>query len=312
MKQWHSLWLSEWPTWVTMMDSIFTFGCSLSYGADHKSTNNNTKPSSETYTNILAEHYGLKHYNFSVNGHSNQDIARQVFIGTKFQQENKLNPVYWIGWTKYKHLGLAHQIGKNKSEEWPYVKVHNEIIQDSGNEELLKWAKDVYKSVDKMSRFVLSLNTIMQVNSFLKNKGINAINTFNCTSWKTECIPSNYFIKDTKNPRECLIDDWMEKNTVDFDKDPHYELRGLKVGKSGSSFKTFDPYLRELYNEIKKFNWYEWGSDDLGFQMWCRNNNLGLYPEENQNISTWHPDEKAHHEAAKKIINSNTIGELLK
>lgn len=293
------------------MDSIFTFGCSLSYGADHKSTNNNTKPSSETYTNILAEHYGLKHYNFSVNGHSNQDIARQVFIGTKFQQENKLNPVYWIGWTKYKHLGLAHQIGKNKSEEWPYVKVHNEIIKDSGNEELLKWAKDVYKSVDKMSRFVLSLNTIMQVNSFLKNKGINAINTFNCTSWKTECIPSNYFIKDTKNPRECLIDDWMEKNTVDFDKDPHYELRGLKVGKSGSSFKTFDPYLRELYNEIKKFNWYEWGSDDLGFQMWCRNNDLGLYPEGDQNISTWHPDEKAHHEAAKKIINSNTIGELL-
>ena len=282
------------------MDSIFTFGCSLSYGADHKSTNNNTKPSSETYTNILAEHYGLKHYNFSVNGHSNQDIARQVFIGTKFQQENKLNPVYWIGWTKYKHLGLAHQIGKNKSEEWPYVKVHNEIIKDSGNEELLKWAKDVYKSVDKMSRFVLSLNTIMQVNSFLKNKGINAINTFNCTSWKTECIPSNYFIKDTKNPRECLIDDWMEKNTVDFDKDPHYELRGLKVGKSGSSFKTFDPYLRELYNEIKKFNWYEWGSDDLGFQMWCRNNDLGLYPEGDQNISTWHPDEKAHHEAAKK------------
>ena len=190
--------------------------------------------------------------------------------------------------------------------------MHNEIIKDSGNEELLKWAKDVYKSVDKMSRFVLSLNTIMQVNSFLKNKGINAINTFNCTSWKTECIPSNYFIKDTKNPREGLIDDWMEKNTVDFDKDPHYELRGLKVGKSGSSFKTFDPYLRELYNEIKKFNWYEWGSDDLGFQMWCRNNNLGLYPEENQNISTWHPDEKAHHEAAKKIINSNTIGELLK
>ena len=294
-----------------MIDSIFTFGCSLSYGADHKSTNSNTRPSEDSYTNIIAKHYNIKHYNFAVNGHSNQDIARQIFIGTKFQQDKKLNPVYWIGWTKYKHLGLAHPIGKNKSEEWPYVKVHNELIKNSGDQQLYKWAKDVYKSVDKMSRFVLSLNTILQVNSFLKNKGVKAINTFNCTSWKTECTPSNYFVKDIKNPRECLIDDWIEKHTKDYDKDPHYILRGLKIGKSGASYKTFDPYLEQLFNEIKSFDWYEWGADDLGFQMWCRNNDLGLYPEGDQNISTWHPDEKAHHEAAKKIINSNTIGGLL-
>lgn len=312
MKQWHSLWLSEWPTWVTMMDSIFTFGCSLSYGADHKSTNNNTRPSDDTYTNIIAKQYNLKHFNFAVNGHSNQDIARQVFIGTKFMQENDLAPIFWIGWTKYKHLGLTHPIGKDKCEEWPYVKVHNELIKNSGNEELYEWSKDVYRSVDKMSRFVLSLNTVLQVNSFLRNKGIKVINTFNCTSWKTECTASNYFVRDDSNKRECLLDDWMEKHTENFDTDPHYKLRGLKVGRSGLSYKTFDPYLTQLYKEIKTFSWYEWGEDDLGFQMWCRNNNLGLYPEENQNISTWHPDEKAHHEAAKKIINSNTIGELLK
>ena len=64
-----------------------------------------------TWPNIVAKHYNLQHYNFSVNGHSNQDIARQVLIATNIQKEKKLNPIYWIGWTKYKHLGLAHYNG---------------------------------------------------------------------------------------------------------------------------------------------------------------------------------------------------------
>ena len=46
--------------------------------------------------------------------------------------------------------------------------------------------------------------------------------------------------------------------------------------------------------------------------MWCRDNDLGMYPEKTQNISTWHPDEKAHQEAAKKIINSSIMGDILK
>ena len=44
---------------MTKHDSIFTFGCSLSYGADHKSTNNNVRPSDDAYTNIVAKHYNL-------------------------------------------------------------------------------------------------------------------------------------------------------------------------------------------------------------------------------------------------------------
>ena len=294
------------------MSRLFTFGCSLMYGADHKSTKNNTRPSNEAYTNLVADHYNLKHYHFSVNGHSNQDIARQVFIATKFQEENNLNPIYWIGWTKYKHLGLTHPIGKNKTRDWPHVRVHNELIKDSKDEDLHKWAKDVYKVVDKMSRFVLSVNTVLQVNSFLKMKGLEAINSFNSATWKTECTPSNYFIKNTKEPIENLLEDWVEQKTKKFDKDYRYVTRGMIVGKSGNSYKTFDPYLESLWQEIKKFKWFEWGIDDLGFQMWCRDNDLGMYPEKTQNISTWHPDEKAHQEAAKKIINSSIMGDILK
>ena len=296
---------------MTKHDSIFTFGCSLSYGADHKSTNNNVRPSDDAYTNIVAKHYNLQHYNFSVNGHSNQDIARQVLIATNIQKEKKLNPIYWIGWTKYKHLGLAHPIGKDKTLQWPYVRVHNELIGNSNNDEIQKWAKDVYRVIDKMSRFVLSANTVLQVNSMCKMKGITVINSFNSATWKTECTPSNYHIQDKMPGREILIEDWFEKYTEEFDKNYNYVINGTKVGKSGKSYKTFDPYLRLLWQEIKQFKWFEWGADDLGFQMWCRDNNLDMYPEKNQNISTWHPDEKAHHAAAKKIINSNTIGELI-
>lgn len=295
-----------------MIDSLFTFGCSLSYGADHVSTNGNTRPSDDCYTNLIAKRHDLKHYNFSVNGHSNQDIARQVFIGTKMQSENNLNPIYWIGWTKYKHLGLAHPIGKGKSDGWPYLRVHSELIGNSGDSELQKWSKAVYKNVDKMSRFVLSLNTVLQVNSFLKMKGIRVINTFNSASWKTECQPSNYFIKKTKSNNECLIDDWMEKHSSKFDNNYRYILNGTKVGISGNTYKTYDPYLTQLWEEVKRFEWFEWGPDDLGFQMWCRDNGLGMYPEQDQNISTWHPDEDAHKMAADKIINSNIIGDIKK
>ena len=59
-------------------DSIFSFGCSLMYGVDHVSTKNNTRPSEDVYTNLVAKHYNLKHYNFAISGNSNQSIAKQV------------------------------------------------------------------------------------------------------------------------------------------------------------------------------------------------------------------------------------------
>ena len=37
-------------------DSIFSFGCSLMYGVDHVSTKNNTRPSEDVYTNLIAKH----------------------------------------------------------------------------------------------------------------------------------------------------------------------------------------------------------------------------------------------------------------
>ncbi len=35
------------------------------YGSSHKSANNNTRPSPDVYTQKVADHYKLKHYNFS-------------------------------------------------------------------------------------------------------------------------------------------------------------------------------------------------------------------------------------------------------
>ena len=69
-------------------DSLIAVGASMMYGCDHDSTDGNTKPSEQAYTNILAKHYGMKHYNFSAIGASNQSILRQAFVAMKFAKEN--------------------------------------------------------------------------------------------------------------------------------------------------------------------------------------------------------------------------------
>jgi hypothetical protein len=127
-------------------DSLISVGCSLMYGSDHDSTDGNRKPSEQAYTNTLAKHYGLKHHNFSSPGSSNQNISRQVFIARKFADENNLKPVFWLAWTKYTHLGLAHLISRNIAHGWPYIDVQNELIAHSQNKDIQKWSKEVYKS----------------------------------------------------------------------------------------------------------------------------------------------------------------------
>ena len=293
-------------------DSIFSFGCSLMYGVDHVSTKNNTRPSEDVYTNLVAKHYNLKHYNFAINGSSNQSIAKQVYIATKFEQENNLKAIYWIGWTKYKHLGLVHPITKNIVGGWPYVDVQSELIRNSNSDITEKWAKDVYRSIDNFSRFVLSVNTVLQVNSFLSNLGKKCINSFNSTTWKTDCKKSNYYIKDKNKKTESLVENWIEKHTKKIDKNYQYILRDVVAGISGNSYKNFDPYLENLWLDIKKFIWFEWGENELGFQLWTRQNKFPLYKDNvYNNPGTWHPGEKSHREASKKIINSMIINRII-
>ena len=292
-------------------DSIFALGCSLMYGTDHVSTNGNTRPSEQVYTKLVAEHYGLKHYNFSMSGSSNQNIFRQVFVAEKFAKENKLNPIFWIGWTKYTHLALASMNTVNKSKGWPYVNVHSEVAGYSNDLELTKWAKEVYKNLDKFSRFTLSVNSIVQANLFLQSKGITAINTFNSATWQTGCPRSTFYIQSTDKESQELMKDYLLRRKGPISAE-HLKHK-IQAGVSGESFKDFDPYARDLWEYMKSFGWFEWGKNDLGFQMWVRQKNLPLLPDHTapvDNISFHHPGEKAHAEASKKIIKSKLLETL--
>ena len=76
------------------------------YGADHESTNGNLRPSETSYTNIVSKHYDIEHKSFAHPGYSNQNIARTVFMAKKYCDEKKLKPIFWLGWTKYVHMGF--------------------------------------------------------------------------------------------------------------------------------------------------------------------------------------------------------------
>ena len=97
-----------------------------------------------------------------------------------------------------------------------------------------------------------------------------------------------------------------------IDKNYQYILRGVVAGISGNSYKNFDPYLENLWLDIKKFIWFEWGENELGFQLWTRQNKFPLYKDNvYNNPGTWHPGEKSHREASKKIINSMIINRII-
>ena len=281
------------------------------HGSDHSSTIGNTRPSEEAYTNLVAKHYGLKHYNFAYPGTSNQHIGRQAFIATKFAEENKIKPIFWLGWTKYTHLGLTHQVSENVSHGWPHVDVQNELVGMSKNKEIQKWSKDVYRALDKFSRFMLSVNTIIQTNLMLQSAGISAINTFNSETWKTSCRKSTFYIRNIKDNKQSPLADWLEtkKRSVSAQHLKH----GVMAGISGERFQNYDPYVESLWDYMKQFTWYEWGEDDLGFQLWARQNEFPCYKDlayTIDNPSFWHPGEEAHQAASQKIITSKIVETL--
>jgi hypothetical protein len=199
------------------LDTLMSFGCSHMYGWGHKSTENNTKPSDDAYTNLLANHYNLHHYNFSEGGTSNQGISRQIIFAQDFEKENNLNSIYWIQWTDYRRLELPYKLSKNICKNWPYVKVLGEVKNHSSNKLLSNWANSLYKNIDDLALFVLSCNAIIQVNSFLLAKNKKVINTFAHT-WDTNCEQSTYYIKEKKlKSTDTLYNELIFKNTEEID-----------------------------------------------------------------------------------------------
>tara|TARA_Y100001973_G_scaffold87328_1_gene131163 strand:- start:849 stop:1706 length:858 start_codon:yes stop_codon:yes gene_type:complete len=284
------------------------------YGADHESTNGNLRPSETSYTNIVSKHYGIEHKSFAHPGYSNQNIARTVFMAKKYCDDKDMKPIFWLGWTKYVHMGFMSMKSIGRNEGWPFIDVQNEIIKSSKDDELHELSKTIYRSLDKMSRLHLSMNSIIQANLFLHKEGIPAINTFNSSTWIMDCVPETFYVKQHNSGKECLVQDYFDKRkgTISADK-----LKGEVIaGTSGNSLNRFDPYSNDLWNYMKSFRWFEWGDNDLGFQKWTRDNGFPSYKEPDAHNSTnpthWHPGEKAHEEAADRIINSNIIGEMLK
>lgn len=280
-----------------IQNSLFSFGCSHMYGWNHLSTNNNTNPSKSVYTNLLAEHYNLKHYNFSEVGASNQSIMRQILFAENFEKENNLNSIYWIQWSAYERLELPYLKSKDSCKNWPYVLVLNEFKNKSNNKKLNQWAKQIYGNVDDLALFVLSCNTIIQANSFLKSRNKKVINTFSHT-WNTSCDESNYYIKknDSTEP-STMYNEILLKKTKEFDL--NYTKNNLVIGKSNNDYKSYDPYIQMLWTEIKTYNWHYW-NDEIGFAPWSVKNNYGLY-------ASGHPTEKAHKEAFQFILKKQVL-----
>ena len=284
-------------------NTIFSFGCSHMYGWEHQSTEDNTKPSDDVYTNLLAKHYGIKHFNFSEVGASNQSIIRQIIFAQKFEQENNLDSIYWIQWSDYRRLELPYINSKNICKNWPYVGLNKEIKNLSKNKILKKWAETLYTHIDDLALFVLSANAIIQVNSLLQAKNKKVINTFAHT-WDLNCTSSNYYTKD-KNFKnidtmytDILYNDLLIKKVEEIDS--NFSNTDLLVGKSGLNFKNFDPYTKRLWELVKTYNWHYWHEEDFGFKPWTVKNGYDVYPE-------GHPTEKAHREAFNLILKSKIL-----
>lgn len=287
-------------------DTLMSFGCSHMYGWEHLSTENNTKPSADVYTNLLAKEYNLKHFNFSEGGASNQSILRQVIFGQQFEKDNNLNSIYWIQWSGYERLEIPWLDSSTHCKNWPYVNVDGEIKNDSNSFYLKKWANSLYKNLDNLALFILSCNSIIQVNSLLKSQNKKVINTF-ANTWDTKCAQKNYYIKD-KNLKnldtmytEILYNDFLKNKIENLDKS--FANENIFVGKSGTNYKNFDPYTKRLWSLVQSFEWFCWDDDkELGFKPWGIKQGFKTYPNR-------HLNEQAHKEAFVYICNSSILKE---
>jgi len=288
---------------------LIAIGCSHMFGSEHKSTNNNKQPSTETWANHLGNYLNLPVYNFSIPGASNQTILRRLYISLDFVASHKLNPLFVLQWATTDRFELFSQSAYNVCQDWPWLSTLGEVLKKSGNQTLQEIAKHFYKAFDSLSCFYETLKSVEHANLILSNKNFLAINCLG-SGWPTETLkhPMTEFVRHFDTPSgiyertlESILKNLGANKDIDMEK---YNVVGYKSHEINPLYSN--AVFSLLWKNILKYPWWLYHDDTFqtGLRKFVIDNNWPLGPDN-------HPLEHANKMAFEYMISQTAFLDLL-
>ena len=293
-------------------DSIITIGCSHMFGYEHSSTENNQKPSIDTWVNVIGNHLDLPVYNFSLPGASNQTILRKLFFAIEFAKSQNLSPLFILQWSSFERYETYVQSAYYNCKEWPWLKTLGELLKNSGNKKLTTWAKNFYKLFDDQTLLFESLKAIDHANILLNSHGYKTINCL-AHGWDLESIDLphiTHYVASNSIERNNPYNSTVEKIYIDknFLLNESIKKENDVIGyiSTGDQKIKYEAFFDLLWKNIDSYAWWHYDSIPytVGLKKFCVKNNLELGPEE-------HPMESANLTVAKYLLNSKSFNNLL-
>jgi hypothetical protein len=256
-----------------MNRTLLAGGCSFTFGHELSDDKNGQKPSTRSWSALLANEAGANYFSVAYPGTGNAGIARRVFeYITNNKSEDIFVAVMWTFTSRYDWAMPRHAMleksrwatitpwdTSNKQEE-----VEKKLLYNKGQLTTWKVRRENAKETN--------------VSSFADALYRYAANQYHETylSWKNIVWLQN-ILEKKKIPYFFTLAD----NTLFWD-----EFKPLN---------ELDSLLNGLYNEIDFANWHMFGERQMGFNQWAQ---LNDYPR-----GTTHPLDLAHEDAAKLMKN---------
>ena len=281
------------------------------FGCEHKSAENDTIPSRETFIDLLGKKLNVPVYNFSQNGASNQTILRRLMVAIEFTQTKKLNPLFVLQWTELERYETLVPDAVYSAADWPWIRTNAEIKSMSKQSKLKKWSEDFYRLYDSKTLLFESLKSVQHANLQLRDLGYPAINCL-AEGWdidnnnianhpgfvSSDSISNNSVYSET-------LRTWYKENDYMLDKDLQDE-HNVEAYRNPKAHPTNDDIvLSLLWKQITKYNWWFYNRDwRYGLKDYCKDNNLEIG-------SNGHALESAHRSVYQYLDQDNQFIDTL-
>ena len=255
-----------------MTRTLLAGGCSFTFGHELSDDQRGQRPSSKTWSALLANEVKANYFCVAKAGSGNTGIARRVFeYITNNNKENIFVVVMWTftsryDWAMPRHTMLEKtrwttitpwdtsdsqaEVQKTLSSSEPQLEEWKKRREDMQNTGVRPFADALYRyAANQYHETYLSWKSIIWLQNLLEKKK----------------IPYFFTLAD---------------NTLFWD-----ELKPLN---------EIDSLLNGLYDEIDFKNWYFFGERQMGFNQWAQ---LNDYPR-----GTTHPLDDAHSDASKLMM----------
>ena len=264
-------------------DCIIAVGCSHMFGSEHKSAEDDTIPSKETFVNLLGNKLDLPVYNFSQVGGSNQTILRRLMIALEFTQTKKLNPLFILQWTELERYETLVPSTVYAAADWPWIRTNAEIKRKSNKDNLKKWSEDFYRLYESKTLLFERLKSVQHANLELQTLGHPVINCL-AEGWDLDALNisehpgfvSSDYISENSVYSETLRA-WYKENNYVLDQTLQDEYKIEAYRNSTVHPSNDDIVLSLLWKQISKHNWWFYEHDwKYGLKDYCKDNNLEI------------------------------------